>query len=216
MKNSILKIKKEKKAWFTYALTLNQSFIARSFDEKKSTRFAKTKLVQGFTLIETLVAIMILVIAIIGPMEIASKGLFSAFYARDQITAYYLAQEGVEYVKNKRYESVIAKDHGNTSSGWLDLKTECSGDDGCIVDPVQDTVEACQTSGCPKLNYYDEGGFFMYENIGIESHFIRTIKITPELSNPNEFLVQSEVKWNVGSLFSSTKTFVLQERMFDW
>ena len=63
---------------------------------------------KGFTLIETMVAITVLMTAIVGPMEIASKALFSSYYARDQITAYYLAQEGIEIVRAKRDSYVLA------------------------------------------------------------------------------------------------------------
>ena len=56
----------------------------------------------GFTLIESLVAITILVTAILGPMTIAATGISSAIYARDQETAFFLAQEGLEYVRNVR------------------------------------------------------------------------------------------------------------------
>ena len=55
---------------------------------------------QGFTIVETLVAIAILMIAIAGPLVVATKGLNSALYAKDQMTASYLAQESMEILKN--------------------------------------------------------------------------------------------------------------------
>ena len=56
----------------------------------------------GFTLIESLVAISILLLSISAPLTIASKGLASSFFARDQITAFYLAQDAVEYIRDRK------------------------------------------------------------------------------------------------------------------
>ena len=78
---------------------------------------------RGFTLIETLVAIAVLSLAITGPMVIAQKGIGSAIYARDEVTAFYLAQEAIEYIRNVRDTNRI-KDYEinppqNTTVDWL-------------------------------------------------------------------------------------------------
>jgi type II secretory pathway pseudopilin PulG len=68
---------------------------------KKSNKYYS----KGFTIIETLVAITILMIAVAGPLVVASKGLNTALYARDQIISSYLAQESMETIKNIRDNS---------------------------------------------------------------------------------------------------------------
>jgi type II secretory pathway pseudopilin PulG len=56
----------------------------------------------GFTLIETFVAITVLVIAVLGPMTLLSRALQNSRYIKDDIIASYLAQEGVELMIDKR------------------------------------------------------------------------------------------------------------------
>ena len=57
---------------------------------------------RGFTLLETFVAITILMFAVVGPLTIVSKALNASYDSRDQITAFYLAQDAIEYIRNVR------------------------------------------------------------------------------------------------------------------
>lgn len=53
---------------------------------------------KGYSLVEVLVSISVLLIATVGPMAIATQGLKSSQFALEQNTAYFLAQEGIEAV----------------------------------------------------------------------------------------------------------------------
>lgn len=75
---------------------------------------------KGFTIIETLIAITILMIAIAGPLVVASKGLTGALASRDQMIASNLAQESMETVKNKRDNNLAA------SANWLNTISMCT------------------------------------------------------------------------------------------
>lgn len=57
---------------------------------------------KGFTLLESLVAIFILLLALTGPIYIATLGIRTAAGSRDGISARYLAEEVVEYFRNER------------------------------------------------------------------------------------------------------------------
>lgn len=75
---------------------------------------------KAFTLIETLVAISILTIALTGPLAVIAQALKSSYFARDQITAYYLAQEAVEYIRNLRDINGLKGIDASTAEEWLD------------------------------------------------------------------------------------------------
>lgn len=77
----------------------------------------------GFTLVETLIAITVLMIAVAGPLTIATKALTAAFYAKNQSTASFLAQEAMEIIKNTRDNNIAGA--GETS--WLSGFENCIG-----------------------------------------------------------------------------------------
>jgi prepilin-type N-terminal cleavage/methylation domain-containing protein len=66
---------------------------------------------RGFTIIETLVAITILMIAIAGPLVAANKSLTAALYAKDQTTALYIAQQEIETIRNIKDNNIAALDN---------------------------------------------------------------------------------------------------------
>ncbi len=71
---------------------------------------------KAFTLVETLVAISIFTMSILGLISILASGISNTGYAKNKMTASYLAQEGIEYVRNIRDTDVISAVDGQT--GW--------------------------------------------------------------------------------------------------
>lgn len=76
----------------------------------------------GFTLVETMVAITIVTIAISGAFFSANSSMVASSIARDKLTASYLAQQGIEYVRMIRDNNYLTAYHQNsataTSVGW--------------------------------------------------------------------------------------------------
>lgn len=88
----------------------------------------------GFSLVETLVAITLLLLVIVGPMTIVSSSARSTSFSSEQVTAFFLAQEGAELVQKAR-DDLQLQNYGQT--GWNTF-TNTSG-----------TYSACYTtSGC--------------------------------------------------------------------
>lgn len=95
----------------------------------------------GFTLLETLVAISILVTAIVGPLTLAAQTIRSQQVAKDNLIAANLAQEGIELVRNYRSNNVLRLrkellDGGNDTLAdrWMDGMDECFNASGCGID----------------------------------------------------------------------------------
>lgn len=109
---------------------------------------------KGFTLIETLVAISIMTIAIVGPMTTASRALLAAYTARDQLSASYLAQEGTEYVRLMRDTMYLANYAAYPSDSRLGLDSFCNfadpnpGTDCNVTSPSSaSSIAACVGAG---------------------------------------------------------------------
>ena len=61
----------------------------------------------GFSLVETLVAISILLIVIVGPMTISMQSAKSSSFASEQVQAFFLAQEGLELAEKARDDLLL-------------------------------------------------------------------------------------------------------------
>ena len=159
---------------------------------------------KGFTLLETLVAVAVLMMALLGPFSIAQQSLRSAYYARDQVTAYYLAQEGVEFVRSIRDENYLS---GNP---WLNGISTCT-DVACMVDFPNFTYAPCSGT-CPALKISDAGGLFNNAT-GADSKFTRQVTLTPVAGMPDEMIISVTVSWTSSGV---PRIFTLQERLFNW
>ncbi len=80
--------------------------MSKSLKQKNNNR-KLLSLLNGFTLVETLVAISIFTVSILGLMSVLSSGISSTIYAKQKMAASYLAQEGIEYIRNIRDTDVL-------------------------------------------------------------------------------------------------------------
>ncbi|OHA26952.1 MAG: hypothetical protein A3D52_02395 [Candidatus Taylorbacteria bacterium RIFCSPHIGHO2_02_FULL_44_36] len=150
----------------------------------------------GFTLVETLVAIAVLLLAVAAPLSLATKSLNSSALSKQQITASFLAQEAMEYIRNIRDENVIKY------SNWLHSDsgvTDCFSPNKCIVDPTitsgPDKIKKCQ-GNCPLLRYRESNGVYSYDtNAGTaDSIYTRVTEIVNVITD-REVAVLVTVSW---------------------
>jgi prepilin-type N-terminal cleavage/methylation domain-containing protein len=160
---------------------------------------------RAFTLLETLVAVAVLLMALLGPFSIAQQALKSAYYARDQVTAFYLAQEGVEFVRAIRDQNYLS------GSAWLTGIDACT-DVPCIVDFPNFTYTVCPQGVCPPIRVSQIGGLYNHVT-GTDSPFTRYVVLTPSASNPDQMIVSVTISWRSAGV---PRVFTIQERLFNW
>jgi len=157
---------------------------------------------RGFTLVEALVAITIVLFTVVGPLTIVSKNLAFARSARDQITAFYLGQEAVEFVRNTR------DNNSHVGDDWLTGLDACiSGT--CIVDSPAGTVASCGAS-CDPLKL-SSSGIYGYL-AGVDTLYTREVSIN-EISDGREATIDVTVRWSNGSL---QRDFTIREHILNW
>lgn len=164
---------------------------------------------RGFTILETLFAIFILIMSITGPMVFAQSGLRASFQSRDQITAFYLAQDAIETIKNIRDNNLL------DNNGWLDgLDTVCVGTTPCAIDTTDNppSISACVGGDCPPLETFTSNPKYGYGG-GDDSRFTRTTYINKISAYEAEIIV--EVEWT-SAVALGTNRIVVQENIYDW
>ncbi len=178
-------------------------------------KYLNIKINKGFTLIETLVAILLLTVAIAGPLTLASKGLTATLVAKEQFTGFYLAQDAIEFVRYVRDSNSLGAGNWLTGAGagsGIDL-TPCLSANGCYIDSIQSTITPCG-GVCPVINYNPANHFFSYTSGAPSAQkFIRTVKITN--TTADEAVITVTISWNDRA--GTTRVPVtVRENIFKW
>lgn len=172
-----------------------------------------TRKTGGFTLIETFIAITILMLALAGPMSLAQKSLKASLMSKDRTTAYFLGQEAIEFLKTLRDTSVDWATFATITASCIANNTGT-----CKVDPVRALIvtpkfsqgipTAC-TGACPNLYYEPNGGYYTYTSSGTTrlSQYRREISIEPSGND--------ELRVTVKVYFPSGQPVILKNSIFN-
>lgn len=180
--------------------------------------YLQRKKEKGFTLIETLVAISLLTISIVAPMTLTSQSLTAAYYARDQITAFNLAQEGLEAVRALRDGQVLEISQ-TLDAGGVDLFGPIPVNQDFTVDSrytdPNDALAICPAGNCPPLQ--TDGDLYGYDldtTAWAVTHFTRTLRARYVGASEDEVRLSVTVTWP--ALSGQTRSFTIYENLYRW
>ena len=177
----------------------------------------------GFSLVETLVAISLLLIIIIGPMTISTTASRSTSFASEQVIAFFLAQEGAELAQRARDDLILENFENSANGGWAEFVDDSSGgayedcftSAGCGLELNTDasgslaTPVECTGTNC-RLYFDGSNGRAQYtydSSSGTQTEFTRRI-VMNEIVPDQEVQVRSIVTWRTGSQIEDQEVFV--------
>ena len=190
---------------------------------------------KGYTLIETVVALAIIVGALVGPVSLIVRGIYDFSYSKNKIIGINLAQEGLELVRLIRENNELCLANGAAPRNW---KTDYDGS-GNLMTGVSRPIDATSfinlscgtitisnptmTGSCNSPLLIDANGNYGYI-IGSPTPFSRCIDINspggPEngpgglvIGVPAMMDVTSTVTW---SERGNPRTVTLTTRLYNW
>lgn len=164
---------------------------------------------KGFTLLEIIIAISILSIGIAGSVSLVNRTISLGFAVSKQLTAAYLAQEGMEIIHNIR--------HTNWIEDGVPILSPVAWDDGlidgdsCVNYNSTSLITPCAAAS-RRLYILDDGTKLNYAHsvTPVITVFSRYINITHLLDSTEPYiLVKSIVEWDTG-------TIQAEERLYNW
>ncbi len=183
--------------------------------------YSRTKISRGFTLVETLVAVSILLLIIISPMTIAYKGMQMGFYANQEMTAVFLAQEAIEALEKLRDDDALRSLNGTPAEdnvwSWYDaLPSSCTqSGQTCDIDLSDYSFHTCSGSNCllqydptPNKRAYGYGGAFTDNSI-----YTRNITLSGAGGTAYARPVTVSVSWT--TVLFGTRTITLQTWLYN-
>jgi prepilin-type N-terminal cleavage/methylation domain-containing protein len=177
---------------------------------------------KGFTILESIVAIFILSMSISGVFAAISQSLRQTTIAKDEIRAFYLAQEAVDAVRNRRDINQLTRVKTGTGD-WLDGITQgvdscpfstAAIKNSCTIDGTNLQIFNCGPSDwdvCPVLNQDPVNFLYGYNSSWVPTGFRREIQF--EYINENEIAITVRIAWNAGII---SREFEVKTTLFNW
>jgi prepilin-type N-terminal cleavage/methylation domain-containing protein len=180
----------------------------------------------GFSLVETLVAITILLVVIVTPLAITTSSSRSSSFSSEQVNAFFLAQEGLELAQKARDDLLVPYFAGTNPDPWADFtrttnaglyrncyinKSVGDSDIGCDFTINSDTAGTLTVTTCTGSNacqlYIDKNTSSLRSRYthsstnNISTPFTRVVSL--ERISADEVKVVSKVTWRTGSMRQS-------------
>jgi prepilin-type N-terminal cleavage/methylation domain-containing protein len=156
---------------------------------------------KGFTIIELIISIFILSVAVVGIFSAFSVMVILTADTADRLAAVYLAQEGMEVIRNIRdknwldMDACIADPECEETLSWTDGLINCAS--GCEADYLSEKSNLVPYGGGRYLK--TANSFYNYAS-GTDTKFKRKIIITqvPDIDGLSDHIinVKTQVSWD--------------------
>ena len=170
----------------------------------------------GFTLVEVLVAVSLLLLGLVGPMAFLIRVVNATEVANQRAQATFLAQEGIELVQKVRDDAWVEWFEGAfaDSNPWLTITGQfanCNNPpgEGCAVwltNAGNVEIQQCSSINNCQLRFNSVSGqrlkYFYGGTGGSATPFTRRVFVEVD---GNEMNVRSVVTWRAGSLIATQR-----------
>jgi len=178
-------------------------------------KIQNTRYKRAFTLVEALVALSILIVGIISGFILVTKALYDVTIIQDRLTASFLAQEGLELVRQIRDTNYL-KTLGDTPTAWdNNLKTDgdylisANVQTGTVILPLPVWQED------KSLFYHPSSGLYNYDDSGDALPTVFKRKINIYHVSPDEIRVQAIMDWQSKNI-QFTSGIIAEDHLFNW
>ena len=189
--------------------------------------------ISGFTLLETVVALAVLLAAVVGPVSLITKGIVNFSFSKNKLIAANLAQEGIETIREIRENNIACSVLGENvkwdddpSGGKLKGKYTTDANDFISKSCQGQSIKFPKVGGfCDTTKIRLNNGVYTHLG-GQETEFTRCVTVcVPPNSSPcnssadsaipanDQMEIISEVKWNERG---NDKNILLRERLYNW
>lgn len=198
----------------------------------------------GFTLLEVVVSLALILAAILGPVSLIIQGLINFSISKNKLIATHLAHEGIELVRAIRENNKICERNGATGWQW-DRDYTGSGTimgSGRVIDTTQNNSVSCASltvqnplmggpGAIPLVSgdcyqtpiRINSNGQYGYEAGGNLTSFVRCIDITNPAAaeSPPEGVIPSSQMLDIVSTVrwnerGTIKSMILRTRLYNW
>ncbi|MBI2055632.1 MAG: hypothetical protein HYT42_01940 [Candidatus Sungbacteria bacterium] len=166
---------------------------------------------EGFTLVETIIALFLIVSALAGPFTLATRGIFSAKFSKNKLVALNLAQEGLEIIRQMRDTNILnGADWRGLGSCTAPCTVLANGDYN--VDAIHDQPGVVLSQNISPLLFQD--GFYDRQSGETrQPSFTRTVRVCSGGCADGEMQITSEVTWQEGGM---QRRVTIEEKLYDW
>ncbi len=188
-------------------ISLKQFFLTRRREGSTLLNRRRENLM-GMTLLETLIAIFIVTVGLIGSLSLVVYSTTTMRQVKEKTVAYFLAEEGLELVRAYRDSYWLAGDNLFSGSNPMRQNRNNSANNYYVVDYTG--YLGCRGTGCipaaDKQLYLNANGFYIHASSGTATQYSRVIR---KYTNGDAVVIVSEVSWK-------NKTVKLESNLYNW